>query len=1221
MLNKSALLGVGLLLLAVSVCPLLQGQANGSFSGTVSDKAGAVVAAATVKVTSQGTGVVREAKTNESGYYLIPLLPVAFYTIRVESQGFQATEQRDIRLQVDEHREVDFTLAPASVSTNVEVSATEVAIETTNPTLGQVITSEQVADLPLNGRNFVQLATLTPGTTASTSPVSFFNGAASSEASTRGSFSLSVGGSREQSTDWLLDGNDNNQLDEGGIAIFSSIDDIQEFKVLTYTYSAEYGERAGPTVLVTTKSGSNQFHGSLFEFFRNTSLDADQYFTHSQAKFNLNQFGGSLGGPIRKDKTFFFADYQAKMEREGQPFDGFVPTTAMTTPDANGNYDYSNNPLGIAQINDPFSFSALQCNTVGGTLVPVAVNSDGSQNAGTTNCNIIPAALVNPVGAKVVQLYPTPNVTGNAFFNYEDQPTRRLNEGTWDVRLDHNFSSKDSAFARFSYDQATLFVPGGSPSWSEATAFGSNQFINNHGRNLALSETHVFSANTINQFNAGFSRIFNHILSYGTGTCEAAILGIPGADIGSKCDGITGYPASLNQATNDCEGCGMTSFSMSAYYAVGDRGYAPYQGGTNVYSVSDTLDLIRGRHEIRFGVVYRANEMNVRNNASQDGFITETGAFTNDDIADVLTGEIGIFAAHDQTFQGATVGRRWKLVRPFVQDNWRVTNDLTVNLGLAWAGVTPETEVENRQSNFDVASLTWFVPRGSPGGCGPSILPFPCVASDGRIGIQFDKTAFEPRIGLAWKPFGNQSTAIRLGYSIYHDSAWAQGGQGLWQNPPYYAEVDPATFSYQYGHPYGSLSDGFLLGTAQPPSTLQVAGTQPCSPATDTTVCGYLYNAPVNPDNYTGTIQSMNRNFKQGIVQQFNLNIERQLPGNIVLTAGYAGSRSAHILVSQVNENVFSPYACFPKIPGTTTVNQSYDPSYTLGCGLSSSIIASNAFQLVNSNNSVGAARYDSLQIKAETKSARHGIYALLGYTWARNFDSGLTDGLGTNAGALYWPLPGTQKLDWGLSQLNLNDTFTASILYDLPFGKGKRYGGNMGGVANAILANWQVNLIQRAESGFPLFVVDSANTGPTFGGQPGAGNTGQYFNYNFDSFNRPDIVGDPNGPHCLPGTVFNTCAFAHAPAGELGTAPRAPVYGPRFVNTDFSIMKDFPFRERMKLQFRAEFFNLFNHPQFYMGGYGDTGEQDINTTSSFGVINQQLNNPRLIQFALRLNF
>jgi len=284
MLNKKALLVAVVFSLAVLACPLLYSQASGSFSGTVSDKAGAVVVGATVKVTSQGTGISRDAKTNDAGYYLIPLLPVAFYTIHVESQGFQPAEQKDVRLQIDEHRELDFSLLPASVNSTVQVSATEVAIETANPTLGQVITSEEVADLPLNGRNFVQLATLTPGTTASTSPISFFNGAASSEASTRGSFSLSVGGSREQSTDWLLDGNDNNQLDEGGIAIFSSIDDIQEFKVLTYNYSAEYGTHAGPTVLVTTKSGANAFHGALYEYFRNTALDAYTSFPHAQQR-------------------------------------------------------------------------------------------------------------------------------------------------------------------------------------------------------------------------------------------------------------------------------------------------------------------------------------------------------------------------------------------------------------------------------------------------------------------------------------------------------------------------------------------------------------------------------------------------------------------------------------------------------------------------------------------------------------------------------------------------------------------------------------------------------------------------------------------------------------------------------------------------------------------------------------------------------------------------
>src|SRR5580698_8602703 len=710
MLNKKALLVGCCCFLVFSLSPFLFGQATGSFSGTVSDNAGAVVSGATVRATSQGTGVSREAKTDDSGHYLIPLLPVAFYTIRVDAQGFGPAEQKDVRLQIDEHRELDFTVAPASVTTAVEVNATEVAVETANPTLGQVITAEEVADLPLNGRNFVQLATLTPGTTQSTNPVSFFTSAASSEAATRGAFSLSVGGSREQSTDWLLDGNDNNQLDEGGIAIFSSIDDIQEFKVLTYNYSAEYGERAGPTVLVTTKSGSNQIHGSLFEFFRNTALDADQYFTHSQAKFNLNQFGGSLGGPIRKDKTFFFADYQAKMQRRGIPFNGFVPTTGMTTPDANGNYDFSNDPSG-AQLNNPFDGIPFQC--APGTSTPEPVNpADGSQPNVSNPCNILPAAVVSPIGANIIKLYPTPNAAATGF-NYANSPVRKTNEGTGDIRIDHNFSSNDTLFGRFSYDQATNFVPGGAPGYAETNAFGSNQFIDNHGRNAVISEQHVFNATMINQVSFGFNRIFNHISSFQPRSCEGAVLGIPGAYLGAACDPITGYPASLNQSTKDCESCGMTSFLMSSYMSLGDRGYAPYQGGTNVYSVTDTLNLIRGRHQIHFGATYRANQMNIRNNAFQDGFAVEAGTETGDDIADVLLGSFGVFAAHDQTFLGATVGRRSKMFRPYFQDDWRITNNLTMNLGLAWALVTPETEVENRQSNFDIATLQWYVPKGS----------------------------------------------------------------------------------------------------------------------------------------------------------------------------------------------------------------------------------------------------------------------------------------------------------------------------------------------------------------------------------------------------------------------------------------------------------------------------------------------------------------------------
>src|ERR1700732_1426497 len=639
MLKRKALL-VAVLCSVICLCPLLYSQANGSFSGTVADKTGSVISGATVKITSQGTGVTREVKTDDSGHYTAPFLPVSIYTIRVESQGFQITEQKDIRLQVDEQREVDFALNPASVSQTVEVSATEVAVETTNPTLGQVITSEQVAELPLNGRDFVQLATLTPGVTQETNPNSFFTQGASSEVAARGIYSLSVGGSRAQSTDWLFDGVDNNELTAGGISILPSIDAIQEFKVLTYNYSAEYGTRAGPTVLVTTKSGSNALHGSLFEFLRNTKLDARSFFASSREQFNLNQFGGSLGGPIQKDKTFFFADYEAKMQRHGIPFVGLVPSQAMLAG------DFSADPFGVARpgtfdktatspgtqnvdrfldIYNPYTAGGntpFQCDGAGNALPALG---NGTQ-AGGVPCNKIPANMFDAVGAKMIKLYPAANANnGPLGFNYTNVPVRRLNEGKFDVRLDHTFSGKDSVFARFSYDQAVSFVPGGSPGFAEQNPFASTQDITNHGRNVAISETHMFSDRTINQFNAGFNRIFNHIKSFADSTCEAATLGIQGADLGSKCSSITGYPASLNQSTQDCIGCGLSSTQMSGYFSLGDRGFAPFQGGTNVYSVSDTLDMIRGKHDVRVGMGFRANQMNVRTNGFQDGFLILNG--------------------------------------------------------------------------------------------------------------------------------------------------------------------------------------------------------------------------------------------------------------------------------------------------------------------------------------------------------------------------------------------------------------------------------------------------------------------------------------------------------------------------------------------------------------------------------------------------------------------
>ena len=476
-------------------------------------------------VTAPATGLTRSSVTNDAGEFIVPLLGVASYTVRVEMRGFQDAIAQDIRLQVDEHRELDFKLAPSTVQTSVEVSATPVAVQTSDATLGQVITSQQVADLPLNGRDFVQLATLTPGTTQETNPNSFFNGGPSSEASARGSFSLSVGGSRANSTDWLLDGNDNNELTSGAISILSSIDSIQEFKVLTYNYSAEWGTRGGPTVLVTTKSGTDQFHGSVFEFFRNTDLDARSFFAASTEKFNLNQFGGSLGGPIKKDKTFFFADVEQKDQRHGIPFTGVVPSVAQRTGDFSN--DAFGQPNTIALVN-PWATQVVNGNPVSvpfmcdsaGNALPAA--ADGSQAAGTP-CNKIPQSLINPIGQKLINLYPLPNADNAALgYNYVSEPVRKLNETKFDIRMDENISAKDTMFARFSYDQANLTFPAAlrvSPNKGRSPATRALSIMPATRRSRRLT---FFRPTLVNQFSAGFNRIFDYITSQGTGSLRLA---------------------------------------------------------------------------------------------------------------------------------------------------------------------------------------------------------------------------------------------------------------------------------------------------------------------------------------------------------------------------------------------------------------------------------------------------------------------------------------------------------------------------------------------------------------------------------------------------------------------------------------------------------------------------------------------------------------------------
>jgi hypothetical protein len=1142
-------------LLTLAASPFLYGQATGSISGTVTDATGSATPGAKVTVTVPATGASRSATADDKGSFIIPLLGVANYNVKVELMGFQTAEAKDIRLQVDEHRELDFKLVPATVQTSVEVTATPVEVQTSNATLGQVITSQQVSDLPLNGRDFVQLATLTPGVSTESNPNSFFNGGPSSEASARGSFSLSVGGSRANSTDWLLDGNDNNELTSGAISILSSIDSIQEFKVLTYNYSAEWGTRGGPTVLINTKSGTDQLHGTLFEFLRNTDLDARSFFATSTEKFNLNQFGASFGGPIKKDKVFFFVDYEQKYQRHGTPFTGLVPTAAMRTGDFS--HDVFGNPT-TSQLLNPWATQGTNANPVAvpfmcdgaGNALPAA--ADGSQAVGTP-CNKIPQGLINPIGQQLINLYPSPNANNAAQgYNYVSEPVRKLDEGKFDIRLDDNISSKDSLFARFSYDQATSYVPGGAPGFTEQGTFASNQSIINHARNAAISETHLFSPTTINEVSYGFNRIFDYITSQGTGSCFAKTIGIPGANLGGN-------------------SCGLTSVELvGGYYSVGDRGFTPFIGGTNVFKFADTLDMVRGGHDIRAGISIRWNQLNTVAVGFPNGLWETTGGWTGNPESDLLTGLTSL-AIHDQEFDGGNTGRRWKLYRPFIEDNWRVSKSLTLNLGLAWALMTPQSEVANRFSNFNPANGQFLVAGQNAGS---------------SAGVNMDLTALEPRIGVAWKPLGNGNTVVRGGYAIFHDSAWNQGAQGLWQNPPFYGESDAFSF-----FPVScTFATAACAKNGLTPTAISMSSGFP------------TFTSAPSPADFTGTILSQDLNFKQGRIQQFNINVEQEIPGHIVLTAGYAGSRSSHILEYGNNINVGSPSAC-----GTVS-------GYTLGCGPNGSAFASPypafPFSFIQNVFDAGSAHYNSLQIKAETKSARYGIYALVGYTYSRSFDTGFMDGLGSITGANYFPLPHWQSLDWGLSQINLNHNFTASVIYQLPFGKGRKFGSSWTPAANAIAGGWEMTVIEKITSGFPVFVIDSSNTSGV-----------SFDNNNVQSFIRPNQSCDPGLSHPTISNWFNASCFSQPPAGELGNGNRTPLSGPGFANTDFSVIKHFALpREGMRLDFRAEFFNLFNHPQFGSPGGNSVGA-DFNSPATFTVINYTVNNPRVIQFGFKLAF
>jgi len=1108
---RSLHLDRAVLLFSLLLLPsLIHAQSTGSIVGNVVDSSGGSVVGASITIIETGTNTSRILTTDSAGRFIANVLPLGDYSVRVTAPSFRPAERTGIRLEAQGSPEINFTLVPATVGAQITVEANSVAVETTNPTLNQVVHSEQVADLPLNGRNFVELATLAPGVSQGDQPGDFFGGGSSSETSIRGTFSLSIGGSRENRTDWLYDGVDNEELTSGAIAVVPSIDALQEFNVLTSNYSVEYGTRAGPTVLLISKSGTNQFHGTLFDFLRNTSLNSSSYFSPINPKYIRNQFGGSLGGPIIKNKTFFFFDYQGTRNIQGIPSLTQVPTADERA----GNFTESFPGAPEVPIYDPATT----------TTDPTTGQQSRTQFPG----NIIPANRLNPIAVKILNYLPLPNVSDLLSANYVDVPNQKYSDNEFDFRIDHTLSPSDKIFARFSRDQASVYVPSGLPDFgSQPGGYASNQNLSDNGRNLALSETHIFSGNKINQFTAGYNRIFDHIISFGDGTNWSDQLGIPNANLGTYFS--SGF---LNVQFNE------------GYWGLGDRGFSPIQDGTNVFHYSDDFEWVHGPHSFSIGMGVRFYQLNELGDAFPMGELSFDNLFTagfssgslnsstGNPIASFLLG-IPAGGEHDNAFSGAVSGRRWKEFRPYFQDNWRIKQNLTVQLGLAWNYTTPTVEAQNRYSNFDFATGQLLVAG---------------VNASKNVGIQPYYLGFEPRIGISYSPFSTKN-AIRAGYAILHDGGWNLGAEGLDLNPPFYS-----TYSFQTDDitPVTTLSQGFPV--------------------------------PVQPNinNISGNVYSQNTNFRPGMIQQYNLDVQRQLPTGTVLTVAYVGSRGSHLQTENWNLDTAPP-------------NLQIDPANLRPYPQFFNIIG-----LIDR----GLSRYDSLQIKAE-KAYQNGLYLLLAYTYSKGFDNGLNDDLGSLVGVPYYPLnpaPNAYPLnpngytDKGLNITDQTHNFSASMLYRLPFGQGAHFASGTNKITDAIIGKWQINVISHIASGFPLGLTTGVNNSGTAIG------------------NRPDQLCNGKLSHPTVQEFFNVSCFVDPPPGVLGDASRTPLTGPDFVNFDASLFKSFKLHEATELVFRTEVFNVFNHPQFAFPG-------TFTDSPGFGQITQIVNNPRLIQFALKLVF
>ena len=1078
-------------ILCLGIAPAYAQEVSAGITGRVTDPSGSAIVGASVTAKDLDRGTEWPTTTNEEGIYSFPRIPIGHYTIRVETKGFK-TAQSQVTLEANQRARLDMAMEVGVVAETVTVSGEAALLQTDTTQVGSVVASSQIDHTPLISRNPIALTLLTAGVTTP-DPSSFNSGQRSA-----GGGRPYVNGNREESNNFLLDGVDNNFTSDNLVSYQPNPDAIEEFKLITNNASAEFGNFQGGIISVIMKSGTNQLHGDVFEYFRNDKLNANNWGNNwnnvPRGALRWNQFGGTVGGRVIKDKLFFFADYQG-LRRNTPP--SVSSATVMPVAWRNGDFSALLDPAQtggkVIQLYNPYSLDATT-----GLRAPFPNN-------------VIPSSLLNSAAVKLLNnqtLYPAPQYNRFSTSNYYYTSQSYLYSDQGDLKLDWRPEEKDYFTARISKGRQD------NPSLNTFPLLY-NSFNTSPFQNGVINWTRTFSPRVVNELRVGVNNVMldNGGADKGLGDI-AQQAGIQNAGPGLLAlgQGVNGGTA-FNWAT----GIGNANIGVQQLFA------------NTTFHYADNLTITRGRHMMKMGGQVLRQWINVfySGNGGRSGYINFSGRFTAQNAASpsgTQIGEadfmLGFPSDIGRGLQTGTWGQRSTLYGFYFQDDWRVSDSLTLNLGLRWEYHTPWVEVQNRQANYDEFTGQLVVAAPLPSNLVAPPGPAPRVADNAGLYNTYKKD-FQPRIGFAYTPSAlGKKLVLRGAYTI---SSYLEGtGTNLRTplNPPFQSEFAALYNTPAYTMPGSTLDQG-------------LSGLNPKNPYAGATI--RMWDPFVRPAS----------------VQQWNFSIDYQLPANNVLTVGYVGQHGTHLMVAM-------PY--LQNMVSNGVVSQ--------GPFLSGNPALRSQIAQISGTASLANQKYNALQATMRKRFAMG-----LEYQVAFTYSHGMSDsigyyGQGGQAGSqsAYWQYLYCQKCEWGPTYFDDKFNFVPSFVYHMPFGRGHSMGGNWNKGVDALLGGWQLGGIYTAHSGFPLTIKYNGDTS----------GTGQR------SF-RVNAIGTPNDPHNIgPGALYlDPSAYAAPTKGTYGNIGVGTARGPGMSRFDLSLGKEFHISESRYFELRGEAFNLFNTPIF----------------------------------------